>query len=86
MGCDDEGEMMLAMPDNTIFLVRVAQSVTHQMQPDRQKADALGRAIAEFVVAHWDRIVRVYDDGQIDELELMERAARDLARRMQMRY
>jgi hypothetical protein len=60
------------------FMTRVAQSVVHEEITSREEANTLGRQIAEWALANWEKVVRRYGQGTTDEFEIMERVARDM--------
>jgi hypothetical protein len=63
---------------DTVFLARGAQAVLHETIGDRRAADTLGRQIAEWAAAHWERVVSLYGTDAEDDLEVVERVTRDL--------
>ena len=60
------------------FMTRVAQSVVHEEINSREEANTLGRQIAEWALANWEKVVRRYGQGATDDFEIMERVAKDM--------
>ena len=59
---------------------RTAQSVLHRRIGDRQRADALGHTIADYVVANWPIVVDEFGQGCDDDFEIVERVAKRVLR------
>jgi len=60
------------------FMTRVAQSVAHEEIGSREEANTLGRQIAQWALANWDKVVRHYGQDAADDFEIMERVAKDM--------
>jgi hypothetical protein len=63
-------------------MVRAAQSVVHQQIGDRLQADRVGYGIAEFVLNNWETVSRDFGRGAEDEMEVVERVAQQVLRRL----
>ena len=61
---------------------RTAQSVLHRRIGDRQRADALGHTIADFVVTNWFVVVDEFGQGCDDDYEIVERVAQRVLRNL----
>jgi len=62
------------------FLIRMAQCIARQEIDNRDEANQTGRQIANFALANWDRVVERYGYGGADDMEIIERLARDMVR------
>lgn len=60
------------------FMTRVAQSIAHEEVNSREEANTLGRQIAAWALANWEKVTRRYGQGATDDLEIMERVTRDM--------
>ena len=60
------------------YMTRVAQSVAHESLGNAEEANNLGRQIAEWSLANWEKVVRKYGDTAADDFEIMERVAKDM--------
>jgi hypothetical protein len=69
------------MAENTTvdsFLIRMAQCIARMELDNRDEANEAGRQIANFALANWDHVVEKYGHGDVDDLEIVERLARDV--------
>ena len=60
------------------FMTRVAQSVAHEEIGSREEANTLGNQIAQWALANWEKVAHRYGQDACDDIEIMERVARDM--------
>ena len=79
---DRDIEMSVNTLVNDSFLIRMAQCIARREIDNRDEANEAGRQIANFALANWDRVAEKYGHGDADDMDIVERLARDmLARR-----